>query len=78
MTMLSWTVIEHGAILEQTGQKDGLMDIIEWGVDWLLKANPEPRVLYAIVGDPSVDHQFRLKYLIYVFQFFQAPRRRKG
>ena len=69
MTMLSWTVIEHGAILEQTGQKDGLMDIIEWGVDWLLKANPEPRVLYAIVGDPSVDHQFRLE--IFHFNFFK-------
>ena len=71
--MLSWTVIEHGAILDQTGQKDGLMDIIEWGVDWLLKANPEPRVLYAIVGDPSVDHQFRAKMYISFISILIKP-----
>ena len=58
VTMLSWSAIEHRAVLEQVGEWKNLMKVIDWGVDWLLKANPEPRVLYAVIGDPKVDHEF--------------------
>ena len=40
------------------GAKSKTLKVIEHGVDWLMKANPEDRELIAVVGDPSVDHQF--------------------
>nr|ABR10607.1 endo-beta-1,4-glucanase [Mangifera indica] len=56
VTMLSWSVIEYGKQMAATGELDHAMDAIKWGTDYLIKAHPEPNVLYGEVGDGSTDH----------------------
>ncbi|GLJ38308.1 hypothetical protein SUGI_0780040 [Cryptomeria japonica] len=56
VTMLSWSVIEYGKQMASSGELGHAMDAIKWGSDYLIKAHPEPDVLYGEVGDGSSDH----------------------
>ncbi|KAH9292189.1 hypothetical protein KI387_042623, partial [Taxus chinensis] len=56
VTMLSWSVIEYGKQLAKSGELGYSMEAIQWGTDYLLKAHPEPNVLYGQVGDGISDH----------------------
>lgn len=62
LTMLAWGGVEYADAYEASGQWDELLDAIQWGTDYLLKAHVSDgqttQVLYAQVGDPSVDHQY--------------------
>ncbi|KAM3685656.1 hypothetical protein ACB098_11G137800 [Castanea mollissima] len=56
ITMLSWSTIEFQAQLEAKKELSNALDAIKWGTDYLIKAHPEPNVLYAQVGDGDSDH----------------------
>ncbi|CAL4998829.1 unnamed protein product [Urochloa decumbens] len=56
ITMLSWSAIEFGAEISSAGELGHLLEAIKWGTDYLVKAHPEPGVLWAEVGDGDTDH----------------------
>lgn len=57
MTMLSWSAVDFRAQLEAKKELSNALDAIKWGADYLIKAHPEPNVLYGEVGDGDSDHQ---------------------
>ncbi|CAN4115544.1 unnamed protein product [Withania somnifera] len=56
VTMMSWSIIEYGRQMSGSGELRNAMDAVKWGTDYLLKAHPEPDVLYGEVGDGNTDH----------------------
>ena len=56
--MLEIAIAWARSTLENVGRWKDLSKIITTGAEYLLKTNPSPRVLYAIVGDPEIDHQY--------------------
>ncbi|KAL4600288.1 hypothetical protein ACB092_11G187900 [Castanea dentata] len=56
ITMLSWSTIEFQAQLKANNQLTYALEAIQWGTDYLIKAHPEPHVLYGQVGDGDSDH----------------------
>ncbi|KAM4081955.1 hypothetical protein ACJW30_11G132600 [Castanea mollissima] len=56
ITMLSWSTIEFQAQLKDNNQLTYALEAIQWGTDYLIKAHPEPHVLYGQVGDGDSDH----------------------
>ncbi|KAF8380073.1 hypothetical protein HHK36_027543 [Tetracentron sinense] len=56
ITMMSWSIVEYGKQMAASGELGHAMDAVKWGTDYLLKANPEPNVLYGEVGDGNTDH----------------------
>ncbi|OMP02983.1 Glycoside hydrolase, family 9 [Corchorus olitorius] len=56
ITMMSWSIIEYGKQMAQNGELGHAMEAIKWGTDYLIKAHPEPYVLYGEVGDGNTDH----------------------
>jgi hypothetical protein len=58
MTLLAWGGIEFESGYKKSGQWDYLLDAVRWGDDWLIKAHPEPDVLYGQVGRGDLDHAY--------------------
>nr|DAD36284.1 TPA_asm: hypothetical protein HUJ06_006924 [Nelumbo nucifera] len=56
ITMMSWSIIEYGKQMAATGELGHAMDAVKWGTDYLIKAHPQPYVLYGEVGDGNTDH----------------------
>ncbi|XP_074317578.1 endoglucanase 6-like [Silene latifolia] len=56
ITMMSWSVIEYGRQIASHGELAHSLEAIKWGTDYLIKAHPEPNVLYGEVGDGNTDH----------------------
>lgn len=56
ITMMSWSIIEYGKQMGNSGELGHAMNAVKWGTDYLLKAHPEPNVLYGEVGDGVTDH----------------------
>uniref|UniRef100_A0A2N9F1G4 Endoglucanase n=1 Tax=Fagus sylvatica TaxID=28930 RepID=A0A2N9F1G4_FAGSY len=57
ITMLSWSTVEFQAQLQAKNELSNALDAIKWGTDYLIKAHPEPDVLYGEVGDGDSDHE---------------------
>ncbi|KAH0460407.1 hypothetical protein IEQ34_011070 [Dendrobium chrysotoxum] len=49
ITMVSWGIVEHGKQLAESGEHGHAMEAVKWGTDHLIKAHPEPSVLYGEV-----------------------------
>jgi len=49
ITMMSWSIIEYGKQIAAGGELGHAMDAVKWGTDYLIKAHPEPDVLYGEV-----------------------------
>jgi endoglucanase len=58
MTMLAWGAVESPAAYQRAGQLAPLKSNLRWGMDWLIKAHPQPQVLYGQVGNGNADHQW--------------------
>lgn len=58
MTMLAWGAVEEQAAYQRAGQLAPLKANLRWGMDWLIKAHPQPQVLYGQVGNGNADHQW--------------------
>ncbi|XP_058100374.1 endoglucanase 6-like [Magnolia sinica] len=56
VTMMSWSIVEYGKQMAASGELGHAMDAVKWGTDYLIKAHPEPNVLYGEVGDGTNDH----------------------
>lgn len=56
ITMLSWSVVEYGHFIGAAGELGYTHEAIKWGTDYLIKAHPEPNVLWGEVGDGTSDH----------------------
>ncbi|MGC7094609.1 glycoside hydrolase family 9 protein [Amycolatopsis lurida] len=56
MTMLAWGAVEETAAYQRSGQLGHLKSNLKWGTDWLLRAHPQPNVLYGQVGSGNPDH----------------------
>ncbi|KAF6173020.1 hypothetical protein GIB67_006396 [Kingdonia uniflora] len=56
ITMMSWSVVEYGKQMAATGELGNAMEAIKWGTDYLIKAHPQPNVLFGEVGDGTSDH----------------------
>ncbi|EPS71030.1 hypothetical protein M569_03731 [Genlisea aurea] len=56
VTMMSWSIIEYGKQIAGAGELGHALEAVKWGTDYLIKAHPEPYVLYGEVGDGNTDH----------------------
>ncbi|KAK1419152.1 hypothetical protein QVD17_28311 [Tagetes erecta] len=56
VTMMSWSILEYGDQMSASGELGHAMDAVKWGTDYLIKAHPQPHVLYGEVGDGNTDH----------------------
>ncbi|XP_022155794.1 endoglucanase 13-like [Momordica charantia] len=56
MTMLAWSVVEYGGQLDSKHELENALNAVKWGADYLVKAHPQPDVLYCEVGDGNSDH----------------------
>ncbi|XP_078431616.1 endoglucanase 19-like [Wolffia australiana] len=56
VTMSAWSIIEYGRQMAAVGELGHAMKAVRWGTDYLIKAHPEPNVLYGEVGDGNTDH----------------------
>ncbi|GJW33620.1 endoglucanase 6-like protein [Tanacetum coccineum] len=56
VTMMSWSIMEYGNQMGASGELGHAMDAVKWGTDYLIKAHPQPHVLYGEVGDGNTDH----------------------
>eukprot|EP00271_Cylindrocystis_brebissonii_P021116 TRINITY_DN7385_c0_g1_i1.p1 TRINITY_DN7385_c0_g1~~TRINITY_DN7385_c0_g1_i1.p1 ORF type:complete len:610 (-),score=113.66 TRINITY_DN7385_c0_g1_i1:766-2595(-) len=54
VTMLAWSVIEYETQYENAGQLVEAISLIQWGVDYLLKAKYK-NIIFAQVGIPEID-----------------------
>ncbi|MBE8521120.1 glycoside hydrolase family 9 protein [Amycolatopsis sp. H6(2020)] len=58
MTMLAWGALENRTAYQNSGQWPSLLSNLRWGNDWLIKAHPQPDVLYGQVGKGDDDHKW--------------------
>jgi len=58
MTTLAWGALENRAAYQNSGQWQYLLSNLRWGDDWLIKAHPQPNVLYGQVGKGDDDHKW--------------------
>ncbi|KAJ3672413.1 hypothetical protein LUZ60_007134 [Juncus effusus] len=56
-TILSWSILEYGDYLSNTGNLEPALDGLRWITDYLVSAHPSSDVLYFQVGDPVEDHK---------------------
>ncbi|KAF8009067.1 hypothetical protein BT93_J0147 [Corymbia citriodora subsp. variegata] len=56
ITMLAWGAAEFRKEIAGLNQMDHALRAIRWGTDYILKAHPQPDVLWAQVGDGNSDH----------------------
>ncbi|CAL0304309.1 unnamed protein product [Lupinus luteus] len=56
VTMLAWGAIEFSKEISDLNQLENTLSAIKWGTDYLIKAHPQPNVLYGQVGDGASDH----------------------
>ena len=50
VTMMSWSIVEYGKQMAANGELGHALDAVKWGTDYLIKAHPEPYVLYGEVS----------------------------
>ncbi|TYQ15397.1 UNVERIFIED_CONTAM: endoglucanase Cel9N [Acetivibrio alkalicellulosi] len=55
-SQLGWAVYEFRDGFKNSGLLEDILDEIKWGTDFLIKANPEPNVLYYMCGHGQSDH----------------------
>lgn len=54
--MLAWSVVEFGPHFQARNELNNALASIKWGTDYLIKAHPQPDLLYGEVGDGGSDH----------------------
>ncbi|CAE6049500.1 unnamed protein product [Arabidopsis arenosa] len=56
-TMLAWSNIEMASQLRAHHEKGNSLRALKWATDYLIKAHPEPNILYGQVGEGNSDHK---------------------
>lgn len=57
VTMMSWSIIEYGKQMASSGELGHAISAVKWGTDYLIKAHPQPYVLYGEVNH-FTEHEF--------------------
>ncbi|GFP84501.1 endoglucanase 15 [Phtheirospermum japonicum] len=55
ITIMSWSIIEYRKQIVQSGELKNALDALKWGTDYLIKAHPQPDVLYGEVPNFSLS-----------------------
>ncbi|XP_021903946.1 endoglucanase 14-like [Carica papaya] len=55
-TMLAWSAVEMKNQLKANGELSHALTAVRWATDYLIKAHPQPNVLYGQIGDGDSDH----------------------
>ncbi|CAG7881119.1 unnamed protein product [Brassica rapa] len=55
-TMLAWGSVEMASQFQAHNEHQNVLVALKWATDYLIKAHPEPNVLYGQVGDGKLDH----------------------
>ncbi|KAL1191431.1 Endoglucanase 14 [Cardamine amara subsp. amara] len=55
-TMLAWSSIEMAPQLKAHNEYENVLAALKWSTDYLIKAHPQPNVLYGQVGEANSDH----------------------
>ncbi|KAL0080080.1 Six-hairpin glycosidase-like protein [Phycomyces blakesleeanus] len=58
LVLVAWGGIEWYDGYAKTNRTQDLYDMMRWGTDWLIKAHPDPNILYLQVGDGDVDNNY--------------------
>ena len=58
VTLLAWSIIEFGQTYAVQDELLNALRQIKWYGDFLVKASPEPNVVYGQVGDGQSDHAY--------------------
>ncbi|GAN02094.1 glycoside hydrolase family 9 protein [Mucor ambiguus] len=58
ISLLSWGAAEWFDSYQRTNLVEDLRGTIKWGTDWLIKAHPEPNVLFVQVGGGEIDNEY--------------------
>lgn len=69
VTMMSWSIVEYGKQMASKGELSHAMDAVKWGTDYLIKAHPEPNVLYGEVPFKL----FKTFFSLFSFNCFLFP-----
>ncbi|KAF8113867.1 hypothetical protein N665_0045s0105 [Sinapis alba] len=56
-TMLAWGSVEMESQLHAHNEYQNVLVALKWATDYLIKAHPEPNVLYGQVGNGTLDHE---------------------
>ncbi|PIA62146.1 hypothetical protein AQUCO_00200269v1 [Aquilegia coerulea] len=56
ITVLAWGVVEFEQKFSSKNELENALEAIKWGTDYIIKAHPQPNILYAQVGDGDSDH----------------------
>lgn len=56
LTSICWGANDWGQGYDNANQTPYLDSILRNGLDWLIKAHPEPNALYVQVGDGDLDY----------------------
>ncbi|CAN8318453.1 unnamed protein product [Cochlearia groenlandica] len=56
-TMLAWSSVEMSPQLRIHREDQNVLAALKWATDYLIKAHPEPNVLYGQVGEGNSDHK---------------------
>ncbi|KAG8834321.1 hypothetical protein FRC17_009160 [Serendipita sp. 399] len=58
LNSICWGVLEFGNGYQDANQTAYLDSMLRWGLDWLIKAHPQPNTLYVLVGDDRRDNDY--------------------
>ncbi|KAG8755428.1 hypothetical protein FRC14_004052, partial [Serendipita sp. 396] len=58
LNSICWGVLEFGNGYQDANQTAYLDSALRWGLDWLIKAHPQPNTLYVLVGDDRRDNDY--------------------
>jgi endoglucanase len=58
LNSICWGALEYGTGYQDANQTAYLDSTLRWGLDWLIKAHPDPSTLYVLVGDDARDNNY--------------------
>lgn len=58
ITILAWGVLDYVDGYLAAGEYENGLDMLRWGLDYMIKTHTEPNVIWVNVGNGTVDHSF--------------------
>lgn len=58
ISILAWGMVDYNDGYLAAGEYENGLDMLRWGLDYMVKTHPEPNVIWVNVGNGTVDHSF--------------------